>query len=80
MSVFDPFWFVADFMIFIKLLMQEVWKSGIGWDIRLTDNLNIKFKNWLYNLNKLKSTKILLRMVWTPHRGGMNIQLHIFFF
>lgn len=73
MSVFEPFGFVADFMISIKLLMQEV---GIGWDQKQSDNINVKFKNWLDNLNKLVEFKV--PRFYFEGCGKMNIQLYIF--
>ena len=45
MSIYDPLGFITPFTIQGRILMQEVWVSGIGWD----DYLN---KNELENWNK----------------------------
>ncbi|XP_055614692.1 uncharacterized protein LOC129761013 [Uranotaenia lowii] len=43
MSLFDPLGIIAAFTIHGKILMQDIWRSGVNWDelIRLTD-----FENW----------------------------------
>ncbi|XP_043474387.1 uncharacterized protein LOC122506337 [Leptopilina heterotoma] len=44
MSVFDPLGFLAPFLIRSKILMQEVWVSGIGWDCQLRDDEYVTWK------------------------------------
>ncbi|XP_055842840.1 uncharacterized protein LOC129909789 [Episyrphus balteatus] len=35
MSIFDPLGLIANFLIFLKILLQEVWSSGIEWDQKI---------------------------------------------
>lgn len=39
MSIFDPIGFVAQFTIYMKILLQDIWSSGIEWDDSLPDGL-----------------------------------------
>ncbi|GBP13233.1 hypothetical protein EVAR_65812_1 [Eumeta japonica] len=36
MSIFDPLEFVAHYTIGLKILLQDIWRSGIKWDENLT--------------------------------------------
>ncbi|XP_062538061.1 uncharacterized protein LOC134206373 [Armigeres subalbatus] len=36
MSVFDPLGLIAQFLMYLKILLQEVWRSGIGWDDQIS--------------------------------------------
>ncbi|XP_017491967.1 PREDICTED: uncharacterized protein LOC108380109, partial [Rhagoletis zephyria] len=43
MSIFDPLGFLAHYTIGLKILLQEVWRSCIGWDKPLPEQL---YKQW----------------------------------
>ncbi|XP_058979028.1 uncharacterized protein LOC131802654 isoform X1 [Musca domestica] len=58
MSVFDPFGFLGDFMVTSKIIMQNVWKSGIKWDEKLPSAIYSRWKTWLEELPKLKDFKV----------------------
>jgi hypothetical protein len=58
MSVFDPLGFLSLFTVKAKILLQEVWRSSIGWDDELTDPLHHKWKKWLEELKDIPSLKI----------------------
>ncbi|XP_075163102.1 uncharacterized protein LOC142235727 [Haematobia irritans] len=76
MSVFDPFGFVANYMIGSKILMQEAWKNGIGWDEKLPETIYSKFKQWLQQIKKLECFEI--PRWYFDGRKRKSIQLHIF--
>ena len=40
----DPLGFLAPFIIRAKILMQEIWIVGVGWDDPLPDEMNKKIK------------------------------------
>ena len=40
--LFDPLGFLAPFIIRAKILMQEIWIVGVGWDDPLPDEMNKK--------------------------------------
>lgn len=42
MSIFDPLGLIGHFLMFLKVLLQEVWRSGVQWDEDITDDAYIK--------------------------------------
>ncbi|XP_075157632.1 uncharacterized protein LOC142230899 [Haematobia irritans] len=50
MSIFDPFGFLADFVIIAKLLMQKVWRSGTDWDDEIKHDLYAYWEKWIHEL------------------------------
>jgi Pao retrotransposon peptidase. len=41
-----------------KLLLQERWKSKLGWDKEVTEELSKKFTKWAKELPKLATLKL----------------------
>ena len=57
-TIFDPLQFLAPFTLRAKILMQEIWIAGIGWDDLLTDGLIFKWKKWVSELRELSQVTI----------------------
>jgi len=57
-SLFDPMGFLAPFTIRAKILLQEIWTSGIDWDEELFFEHERKARNWLKELESLSEVKI----------------------
>ena len=76
MSIFDLFGFVADFMIVIKILMQEIWKSGIDWESKLPEDIYKKFKLWLNELHKI--TQFQIPRFYFAECNIKKMELHMF--
>ena len=77
MSIFDPFGFVADLMVIVKILMQGVLRSGINWETKLPNDIYEKFKLWLNELHKITQYKIP-RFYFKEHNNTNKIELHLF--
>lgn len=58
MSVYDPLGFVAHFVIFGKILLQQIWKTCVQWDDMLPDNLNEMWQQWLTDLRAINSVSV----------------------
>ena len=52
-SVFDPCGYLSPFVIRAKLLAQELWKRGIGWDQQLPVEIVKQWQSWLDELDGL---------------------------
>lgn len=56
MSIYDPLGLISHYMMFLKVTLQDVWRTGIHWDAAIEEK---QFKNWktwvklLPNLEKL---------------------------
>lgn len=77
MSVFDPLGFLAPFVIRSKILMQEVWISGIGWDEPLGDNEYESWKSWIKELPNVGLCSVP-RCYLLSNERRISTQLHIF--
>lgn len=58
MSIFDPFGFVANFMISMKILLQKIWKSGIGWDDIIPEEFQPSWTSWITELKTLQNFQV----------------------
>lgn len=79
MMIFDPLGLIAHFLIHLKVLMQDVWRSGIQWDQQLKDVEFGKWMNWidmLYLIEKVQIPRCYLFSV--PTEQILSFQLHIF--
>ncbi|XP_075158026.1 uncharacterized protein LOC142231296 [Haematobia irritans] len=77
MSVFDPLGLVSCHTIGLKLLLQEIWRSGIGWDESIPDELREKWTKWVFTIPTIESVEI--PRCYSIHiNKTSDIQLHIF--
>ncbi|XP_055633238.1 uncharacterized protein LOC129773624 [Toxorhynchites rutilus septentrionalis] len=58
MSVFDPLGMVAPFVVHGKTIVQDVWRSGIGWDEPLPANIVPQWERYAKLLGTLNTVKI----------------------
>eukprot|EP00112_Aurelia_sp_Birch-Aquarium-sp1_P016020 Seg3592.2 transcript_id=Seg3592.2/GoldUCD/mRNA.D3Y31 product="hypothetical protein" protein_id=Seg3592.2/GoldUCD/D3Y31 len=52
-TLFDPMGFLNPYVIRVKILLQEMWTSGLEWDDLLDENLARKAKTWFTELKEL---------------------------
>ena len=57
-SIYDVFGFLAPYLIRAKILMQEIWKSKVGWDDPLPPQLKWQFCQWAEELDLIRSIAI----------------------
>ncbi|XP_053976366.1 uncharacterized protein LOC128875067 [Hylaeus volcanicus] len=77
MSVFDPLGFLTPFTLISKILMQDVWRSGIGWDSELRDEEHVGWQSWIRHLHKVRACRIPRCYALLGHREA-NVELHVF--
>ncbi|XP_058820084.1 uncharacterized protein LOC131682540 [Topomyia yanbarensis] len=79
MVVFDPLGFVAHFLIYLKVLLQEIWRSGTHWDEAIRSDLFAKWRTWLKLLPEVETVRIprCYRLTTSTNRNT-DVQLHIF--
>lgn len=77
MSVFDPLGILAPFTLRAKILMQDVWRSGIGWDTKIKEEQHQGWLSWLKCLNKIGQCKI--PRCYIPAKNQyIKTQMHVF--
>ncbi|XP_054709780.1 uncharacterized protein LOC129219413 [Uloborus diversus] len=54
-KIFDPVGFLQPFTVRMKILLQDIWLSGLNWDESLPSALKGKWNNWCSELEFLKN-------------------------
>lgn len=57
-SVFDPFGFLAPFVLIGKNILQEMCRDGAGWDDELKEELREQWSQWIVDLQSLAKLKV----------------------
>ncbi|XP_058467437.1 uncharacterized protein LOC131439240 [Malaya genurostris] len=79
MTIFDPLGLIANFLMFLKILLQEVWRSGVQWDDPIDELSYEKWKLWLKVLPEVEKVSVpRCYRVLTSLSARMEIQLHTF--
>ncbi|XP_064554384.1 uncharacterized protein LOC135439572 [Drosophila montana] len=58
MSIFDPLGLLGFFNIRAKIILQNIWRSNIGWDDDLTKEDEVDWRHWLDLVSKLNTVRI----------------------
>ena len=77
MSIFDPLRFLARYLVTAKVLLQEVWRAGIGWNDELPTALNLRWEKWKESLEQLDGFRIP-RCYDTNTSRTSPVELHVF--
>ncbi|XP_058451241.1 uncharacterized protein LOC131430355 [Malaya genurostris] len=79
MSLFDPLGLLALFSVHGKILIQQIWRSGIDWDDKIEDEQYELWQKWTSLLPILADIRIPR---WYMHNdvtaSALSTQLHIF--
>jgi len=77
MSLYDPLGFIANYTVAGKIFIQDVWRSGIGWDDEISHTLVEKWRLWISRLVDVEKVQI----PWcytTQMRNRSPVELHTF--
>lgn len=77
MSVFDPLGLVAFFTFFGKAILQDTWRSGIGWDDEIPMDILEDWKIWTQLFAELDTVNVD-RCYFSVTRQPTEIELHVF--
>ncbi|XP_055918341.1 uncharacterized protein LOC129950422 [Eupeodes corollae] len=79
MSIYDPLGQIAHFLVYLKILLQDIWRSRVDWNVPVTDDHFESWKIWLKVLPQVERCRIprcLLKNL--PNWLGTTVQLHVF--
>jgi hypothetical protein len=57
-TIFDPLGMVSPYVIKGKMIMQEVWASGVDWDEQIPQELEKKAWEWISEISELAQAKV----------------------
>ena len=77
MSLFDPLGLLSHYIVKAKILLQDVWRTGQGWDDELSGLPLKKWETWVTQLANIENLKI--RRCYSPEMmTATQLQLHLF--
>ncbi|XP_062538287.1 uncharacterized protein LOC134206576 [Armigeres subalbatus] len=79
MMVFDPIGLISHFLMFLRSLLQEIWRASVDWDEEIHDSHYEKWLLWLKVLPRVSDIKIprCYRNL-TSIGGATVVQMHTF--
>ncbi|XP_058816425.1 uncharacterized protein LOC131679707 [Topomyia yanbarensis] len=75
--MYDPCGFIAHFLMYLKVLLQDIWRSGIGWNDKIEENEFEKWLLWLKVLFKVEEVEIP-RCFRIQISVNAEVQIHTF--
>ncbi|XP_065180445.1 uncharacterized protein LOC135811008 [Sycon ciliatum] len=77
MSVFDPLGFFTYYTTSARILLQDIWRTGVGWDEPLPGPLVQRWTDWWTGVHNLGSRSIP-RCYCTAIADRKDLELHVF--
>lgn len=77
MSVFDPFGYLANFMLHTKTMIQILWRLGVAWDELIPESMFRQWQLWCSETSRVKQFR-MPRCYSVNLMTAINIQLHLF--
>lgn len=75
-SVFDPLGILAPVVVSAKILMQDVWRTKIGWNDALPSEIRQRWQEFATSLPDLKNLRVPRQL--STAESGACYQLHVF--
>ena len=77
-KVFDPIGLITPFTARSKILLQNLWMQGIGWDEDIPIECCRKWTQWLNEIKELEGLSIPRCYVELPMNRYWRLELHAF--
>ncbi|XP_075160331.1 uncharacterized protein LOC142233319 [Haematobia irritans] len=79
MTIYDPLGLIGHYLMYLKIVLQEVWRSGVRWDDEVRPQQMAKWLTWLSFLPDIQNTRIPRCFLQTfKSNANLNVQLHTF--
>ena len=75
---FDPLGFVAPFVMTAKIMFQDLWRLGLGWDEQVPGDCCQLFTKWLIDLECIRQWRIPRYYTGYAWRDLVYLELHGF--
>ncbi|XP_062706872.1 uncharacterized protein LOC134283936 [Aedes albopictus] len=79
MMIFDPLGLIGHFLMFLKVILQEIWRTSVTWDDPIEE---IQFEKWLQWLKVLPEVeKVEVPRCYRSTisiESAMEVQMHVF--
>ncbi|XP_053698802.1 uncharacterized protein LOC128745752 [Sabethes cyaneus] len=79
MTMFDPLGLLSPFTVLGKMLVQDLWRTGCGWDEKISDECMPTWTHWVNLIPTIAEVRIGRSYFGTALSHQVkNLQLHIF--
>ncbi|XP_036345739.1 uncharacterized protein LOC118754983 [Rhagoletis pomonella] len=78
MTIYNPLGLIGFYVIFAKIILQEIWRSACGWDDRIPDEQFTKWLRWIRLIPKIENMRIPRNYIRTEFDSPPQIELHTF--
>ncbi|XP_062541306.1 uncharacterized protein LOC134209336 [Armigeres subalbatus] len=79
MSLFDPVGMLAPFLIHGRIMIQDLWRIGLDWDVKVEDKEFEKWLRWISLLPNISELQIPRCYFGDAHpKSYRSLELHIF--
>lgn len=78
MSIFDPLGLLSYYLIHLRVLLQNVWRTKTGWDETLPENLEPRWNQWIKILPNVEQLKIPRWYSREMSPTENEVELHVF--
>lgn len=79
MSVYDPLGLFGNLLMYLKIILQDVWRSGVGWDEEIQGRELAMWNKWLTFLPQTENIAIPRCYLQTfSNYVNVEVQLHTF--
>ncbi|XP_055633370.1 uncharacterized protein LOC129773750 [Toxorhynchites rutilus septentrionalis] len=79
MAIYDPLGLIAHYLMYLKVLLQEIWRAKTGWDDTIEHKHLEKWLLWLRILPELETVEV--PRCYFRHEAGIDnstVELHTF--
>ncbi|XP_059223095.1 uncharacterized protein LOC131996913 [Stomoxys calcitrans] len=76
MQIFDPLGFLGNYLIYAKIILQDVWRSGVSWDEPIKNEERQMWAQWTLHINSIGDIRI--PRCYQLACQSQDIQLHVF--
>ncbi|XP_017492964.1 PREDICTED: uncharacterized protein LOC108381053 isoform X2 [Rhagoletis zephyria] len=77
MSIFDPLGLLNFYVIYAKVIFQDVWRSGCGWDDSVPDEHYSSWQKWVHLLPRVEGLRIP-RCYFQNLGHESELEMHVF--
>lgn len=77
-SVYDPLGFLSSLTLPAKLLLQELCRQDLGWDVTISDTLSGQWSKWIVSLSQLTDFEVSRCFKPKDFGESVNSQIHHF--
>ncbi|XP_062541914.1 uncharacterized protein LOC134209909 [Armigeres subalbatus] len=79
MMIFDPLGLIGHFLMFLKVVLQEIWRTSVGWDDHIEEKQFGMWMQWLKVLPEVATVEIpRCYRTATSIDSTNEVQMHIF--